>query len=294
MTRLSPAKAMPRLIPIVVLLAAMGSFQLGATFAVGMFARVGAPGAAALRLLASAIMLAVVRRPWRGLTRRGPWGSVIAYGLVLGTMNTLFYMSLRTLPLGIAVAIEFTGPLGLAMAASRRPIDLVWVVLAAGGLLLLLPVGLAGPKIDLTGALLALAAGGCWALYIVFGRKAGEAHGPRATGLGVLIAAAVFVPPQIANQGATLFTPAVIPLALAVGFLSSALPYSLEMYALTRLPTRLFGTLMSLEPAIGALAGATLIGQSLAPIQWAGILGVMAASAGAAVTGAVHPEAPTE
>jgi inner membrane transporter RhtA len=286
--------AYARLAPIVGLMGAMASFQLGATSAERLFPAVGAPGAAALRILVSAILLAAVRRPWRGLTVRGPWGGLIAYGLALGAMNTLFYMSLRTLPLGIAVAIEFIGPLGVAMAASRRPMDLLWVALAAGGLLLLLPLGIVGPRIDPAGAILALAAGGCWALYIIFGRKAGEAHGSRATGLGVIIAALVFVPPQIAIQGATMFNPKVIPLALAVGFLSSALPYSLEMYALTRLPTRVFGTLMSLEPAVGALAGALLLGQTLGLVQWGGILAVMAAAAGAAVTGAAHSEAPTE
>ena len=282
------------LIPIAGLLGAMASFQLGASFAERMFPLVGAPGAAALRILGAAIMLGVVRRPWRGLKARGPWGSVVAYGVALGAMNTLFYLALRTLPLGIAVAIEFIGPLGVAMAASRRPLDLAWVALAVGGLFLLLPLGLGGAHVDLKGALLALAAGGCWALYIVFGRKAGEAHGANATGLGVFVAALVFVPPQIALQGAALFTPAAIPLALIVALLSSALPYSLEMFALTRLPTRLFGTLMSLEPAVGALAGATLLRQSLAPVQWAGIALVMAASAGAAITGAPAPKPPTE
>ncbi len=272
----------------------MASFQLGASFAKRMFPMVGAPGAAALRILASALMLAVARRPWRGLSVKGPWRAIVAYGVTLGTMNTLFYMSLRTVPLGIAVAIEFIGPLGVAMAASRRPSDLLWVALAAAGLLLLLPIGLGGPRVDMGGAMLALAAGGCWALYIIFGRRAGQAHGSNAAGLGVIIAALIFVPPQIAIQGASLFTLKAIPLALAVGLLSSALPYSLEMFALTRLPTRLFGTMMSLEPAVGALAGATLMGQILAPVQWGGMLAVMGASAGAALSGAVHPEAPTE
>jgi inner membrane transporter RhtA len=293
---LEPSKASAKalLIPILGLLAAMASFQLGASFAKRMFPMVGAPGAAALRILASALMLAVARRPWRGLSVKGPWGAIVAYGVTLGTMNTLFYMSLRTVPLGIAVAIEFIGPLGVAMAASRRPSDLIWVALAAAGLLLLLPIGLGGPRVDMGGAMLALAAGGCWALYIIFGRRAGQAHGSNAAGLGVIIAALIFVPPQIAIQGASLFTLKAIPLALAVGLLSSALPYSLEMFALTRLPTRLFGTMMSLEPAVGALAGATLMGQILAPVQWGGMLAVMGASAGAALSGAVHAEAPTE
>ncbi len=282
----------PRLLPVAVLLAAMGSFQLGASFAERLFPMVGPAGAAALRLLGSSLILAIVRRPWRGVRRRGPWGALIAYGVVLGVMNTLFYLALARLPLGIAVAIEFIGPLGVAMAASRKALDLVWIGLAAGGLLLLLPLTPQSRNIDPVGALFAIGAGACWAMYIVFGRRAGQAYGAQATGLGVFIATLVILPPQILIQGPALFPLAALPLALLVAVLSSALPYSLEMFALTRLPTRVFGTLMSLEPALGALAGLTLLGQHLGLIPWVGITLVVAASFGAAASGAPHEEPP--
>ncbi len=282
------------LVPIFVLVLAMGSFQLGASFALGLFPRVGPAGAAALRILASSLILGFVRRPWRSLGRGRPLTGLVIYGLALGSMNTLFYMALKTLPLGVAVAIEFTGPLGVALAASRRWMDLIWIGLAAAGLSLLLPLGLSGDAVDLGGALFALGAGVFWALYILAGRRAGLTFGADAAGLGVIVAALVFVPAQYAIDGPRLFAPDLLPLALLVGLLSSALPYSMEMYALTRLPTRLFGTLMSLEPAVGALAGASLMGQHLSPLQWVGIAGVMAASAGAAAAGEVPAAAPTE
>jgi inner membrane transporter RhtA len=262
----------------------MASFQVGASFAERLFPLVGPSGAAALRLAGSSLILALVRRPWRDLSWRGPWVGVVAYGVALGAMNTLFYLSLARLPLGIAVAVEFIGPLGVATAASRRPRDLAWVALAVGGLLLLLPLTPQSRNVDPIGVLLALAAGACWAMYIVFGRRAGQDHGARATGLGIFIATLVFLPPQILIQGPALFPPAALPIALLVALLSSALPYSLEMYALTRLPTRVFGTLMSLEPALAALAGLALLSQRLGLIQWLGIALVMAAAFGAAAT----------
>ncbi|HWE99561.1 MAG TPA: EamA family transporter [Caulobacteraceae bacterium] len=278
-----------RALPYAGLLAAMASFQLGASFAERLFPLAGAQGVAALRITIAAAILLATSAPWRGLTRKTlNWrnvGPLIAYGVSLGAMNTLFYMALQTLPLGVAVAIEFVGPLGVALAASRRPSDLAWVGVAAAGLLLLLPTGLTR-GVDTRGALLALAAGACWAAYILFGRRAGDAYGTRATGLGLLIATACFLPPQMVQHSAALFSARVLPIAALVALLSSALPYSLEMYALTRMPTRVFGTLMSLEPAIGALAGLALLGQRLAPLQWAGIGAVMLASAGAAGAGA--------
>jgi inner membrane transporter RhtA len=289
----SAARALaPRLLPLAGLLAAMVSFQLGASFAERLFPMVGPAGAAALRLLGSSLILAVARQPWREVRWRGPWGGVIAYGVALGAMNTLFYLALARLPLGIAVAIEFIGPLGVATAASRKVLDVAWIALAGGGLLLLLPLTPQSRSIDPVGVLFALGAGACWAMYIVFGRRAGQAHGSQATGLGIFIATLVFLPPQILIQGPALFPLAALPIALLVALLSSALPYSLEMYALTRLPTRVFGTLMSLEPAIGALAGLTLLGQHLGLIPWVGIALVMAASFGAAATGAPHEEPP--
>jgi inner membrane transporter RhtA len=262
----------------------MVSMQFGAAFAKGLFPRVGAQGTASLRLGFSALMLAVVTRPWRGLRWDRPVGALIAYGVSLGAMNTLFYMALTTVPLGVAIALEFLGPLALAMAGSRRPLDFLWIALAVLGLVLLLPLRAADRAIPLSGVLLALGSGVCWALYIVFGRRAGAVHGPRATALGMLIAAAVFLPLGVARVGPALFTPAILPAAALLALLSSALPYSLEMVVLTRLPMRVFGTLMRLEPAVGALAGLVLLHERPGPDQWVGIAAVKAASLGASLT----------
>ncbi len=271
-------------VPIAVLIAAMVCFQLGAALAKGLFPLVGASGTAALRLALSAIMLLAVWRPWRLRLSGREMRVILAYGLSLGWMNFFFYLSLRFIPLGVAVALEFAGPLALAMAASRRGIDFAWIVMAALGLLALLPLGLGAGQLDLLGVGCGLAAGACWALYIYFGRKAGAAHGGQTTALGMLIGAIVIVPIGAAEAGARLISPAILPAALAVALLSSALPYSLEMLAMPRLPTRTVGVLMSLDPALGALSGLCFLGESLTWIQWAAIASIMAASAGSALT----------
>jgi inner membrane transporter RhtA len=195
-------------------------------------------------------------------------------------MNFVFYMALRTIPLGIAVALEFTGPLAVALAGSRRRSDFVWVTLAGGGLLLLLPIDPKATALDPVGVLFALAAGFCWALYIVFGQKAGRAHGPTASTWGMLVAASFTVPIGVAQAGRALLDPSILTKGLAVAVLSSALPYTLEMIALRRLATRTFGTLMSLEPAVAALAGLLVLHERLTPIQWGAIAAVMIASVG--------------
>jgi inner membrane transporter RhtA len=283
-----PAVALAALAPIALLLAATVCMQLGAIFAKGLFPRVGPQGAATLRLGFSALILGGAIRPWRGLALDQRLAPLIAYGVSLGAMNTLFYMSLATTPFGVAVALEFLGPLGLALAASRRPRDFAWVMLAAGGLAALLPLGHAAQGVDPKGAALALGAGLCWALYIIFGRRAGAAHGARTTAMGMMIAAAVFVPLGVARVGTALFEPAILPSAILLALLSSAAPYSLEMIALTRVPARVFATLMSLAPVIGALAGLVLLGEAPTPIQWAGIGAIALASLGAALTARRH------
>jgi len=271
-------------VPIAVLIVAIVCFQVGAAMAKGLFPAVGAAGAAALRLALASIMLLAVWRPWRMRLNAREIRVIVIYGLAMGWMNFFFYLSLRSIPLGIAVALEFTGPLGLAMAASRRSIDFLWILMAALGLLALLPLGLGAKPLDVTGVACALAAGLCWALYIFFGRKAGAAHGGQTTALGMLVGAIVIVPIGVAQSGAQLFSPAILPVALAVALLSSALPYSLEMLAMPRLPTRTVGVLMSLDPAFGALAGLCFLGEHLSWIQWAAIASIMAASAGSAAT----------
>jgi inner membrane transporter RhtA len=271
-------------VPIAVLIVAIVCFQAGAALAKGLFPAVGASGAAALRLALAAIMLLAVWRPWRLRLSPREVRVIVIYGLALGWMNFFFYLSLRSIPLGIAVALEFTGPLGLAMASSRRAIDFLWILMAALGLLALLPLGLGSKALDVQGVGCALAAGLCWALYIFFGRKAGAAHGGQTTALGMVIGAIVIVPFGVAQAGAQLFSPSILPTALAVAVLSSALPYSLEMLAMPRLPTRTVGVLMSLDPAFGALSGLCFLGEHLSWIQWAAIASIMAASAGSAAT----------
>jgi inner membrane transporter RhtA len=199
-------------------------------------------------------------------------------------MNYFFYLSLSTIPLGIAVALEFAGPLALAMMASRRAIDFLWILMAAIGLLALMPHGFGSQPLDTGGVLYGLAAGVFWALYIHFGRKAGAAHGGQITALGMVIGAVVIVPIGIAEAGAQLVAPAILPAALGVALLSSALPYSLEMLAMPKLPTRTVGVLMSLDPALGALSGLCFLGERLSWVQWTAIASIMAASAGSAAT----------
>jgi inner membrane transporter RhtA len=212
----------------------------------------------------------------------------------MGWMNFFFYLSLNRIPLGIAVALEFTGPLAVALATSRRPIDFVWIALAAMGLLALLPLGLESKPLDPAGIGFALAAGLCWGLYIVFGQKAGNAHGGQTAALGTLAGAIAIVPIGIGHAGMALLSPAIVPTACVVALLSSALPYSLEMYALTRLPTRTYGVLMSGDPALGALSGLVFLGESLSIIQWGAIASIMLASAGSAATAgrALRPSLP--
>ena len=272
------------LVPIAVLIAAMFCFQLGAVLAKGLFPVVGAAGTTALRMaLASPILLAVWR-PWRMRLKLHEMRVIVMYGLSLGCMNLFFYLSLRSIPLGIAVALEFAGPLALAMAASRRAIDFLWILMAALGLLALLPLGFGSQPLNTAGVGYGMVAGLFWALYIYFGRKAGAAHGGQITALGMVIGAIVIVPIGVAEAGAHLLSTAILPAALGVALLSSALPYSLEMLAMPLLPTRTVGVLMSLDPALGALSGLCFLGERLSWIQWAAIASIMAASAGSAAT----------
>jgi inner membrane transporter RhtA len=196
-------------------------------------------------------------------------------------MNLLYYQALRTVPLGITVSLEFTGPLAVAVLSSRRSLDFLWIALAGAGLYLLLPVGHAHATVDPRGAAFALGAGSCWALYIVFGQRAGTDFGPQTVALGSIIAAIIVVPVGVAAAGAKLFSAAALPYGLAIAFLSTALPYTLEMIALTRMPTRTFGILMSIEPAMGALIGWVMLREHLSAVQCAAIALIILASVGA-------------
>ena len=204
----------------------------------------------------------------------------------LGLMNLFYYLALQRVPMGIVVAIEFLGPLAVAIAASHRPRDFLWVLLALTGLVLLLPVQAGTASLDLVGVGFALLAGTGWALYIVFGTRAGAGHGLRSVALGMIIGAVVVLPIGGAVAGKAMLNPGALPLALAVAILSSALPYVLEMYAMTRMPTRAFGIFMSVEPAIAALFGLALLGERLTLLQVIAIGCVMFASFGSALSSA--------
>lgn len=266
---------------IVRVVIAMLSFQAGASIAKGLIPLIGSPGTTTLRLAISAVILCVVQRPWRAVPSRSALPVVLAYGVALGTMNFVFYLALKTIPLGLAVGLEFTGPLAVALAASRRRIDLVWVAFAVTGILCLVPIRASAERLDPAGVGWALAAGFCWALYIIYGQKAGRAHGSTAATWGLLIAAIVIAPIGLWQAGGALLSRDVLPRGIAIAILSSALPYSLEMTALRRLTARLYGTLMSLEPALAALAGLALLHERISPVQWMGIAAVMIASVGA-------------
>ena len=263
---------------------AMVCFQLGATLAESLFPVVGAGGAAALRIAIAALILLTVWRPWRIRLTRAQLRTLVVYGVAMGWMNYLFYLALSYIPLGITMALEFTGPLGVALFASRRPVDFLWILLAILGLAALLPLGLGGQPLSMLGVAYALGAGFCWALYILFGRRAGLAHGGQITALGTTIGALVIVPVVVAHSGTQIFSLPILPAAIGVAILSSALPYSLEMYAMPRIPTRTFGVLMSLNPALGAVSGLIFLGEMLTPVQWAAIASIVAASAGSAAT----------
>ncbi|MDQ2141264.1 DMT family transporter [Alcaligenaceae bacterium A4P071] len=288
MTSASPVSTAPATkplwLPIFALIGSMASLCIGTSFGKTLFPAVGAQGTTAYRITVAALILLVIWRPWRMPLSRADAGRVVLYGVTLACLNLLFYMSLRTLPLGIAIALEFTGPLTLALLASRRALDFVWIALALGGLLLLIPSGQSVQSLDPTGVAYALGAGVCWAFYIIFGKRAGHMHGGQATSLGLTVAALVALPFGVAEAGSALLTPALIVSGIAVGVLSSAIPYSLEMVALRHLPRKTFGVLLSLEPAMGALAGLVVLHEQLTATQWGAIGCIVAASAGCAAT----------
>ncbi|WP_166359624.1 threonine/homoserine exporter RhtA [Pseudomonas akapageensis] len=279
-----PRSLASTLFPIGLLLIAMASIQSGASLAKSMFPIIGAQGTTTLRLILASVIMALLLKPWRAKLNAQSLRTVVVYGMALGGMNFLFYMSLRSVPLGIAVALEFTGPLAVAIYASRRAIDFLWIGLAVIGLLLLIPVGQTQSGIDLLGGAYALAAGACWAVYILFGQKAGADNGIQTAALGVIVAALFVAPIGIAHAGSALLTPALIPIAIGVAILSTALPYSLEMVALTRMPARTFSTLMSIEPAFGALSGLLFLHEVLSVAQWLAIVSIITASVGATMT----------
>lgn len=261
------------------MLAGIVSVQFGGALAATLVPLIGAGGSVVLRLLfASALLLVFVRPRWRGHSRRA-WLTVIAFGVALGLMNFTFYSSLAHLPIGVAVTIEFIGPLSLAAALSRRWVDAVAVAAAAAGVVLI-SEALSTPFADLekTGIALALLAGAFWAAYIVLaGRTGGEF--PKLEGLALAMVVATVVTLPLGITSAPSWSPDILLKAFGIAVLSSVLPYSLELLALRRLSAKVFGILLSLEPAFAALAGLLVLGQVLSPTQLVGMALVVAASA---------------
>jgi inner membrane transporter RhtA len=268
--------------PASLLVFGMITVQLGAALAKDLFGALGPAGVVFLRLGFAALTLLALWRPWRSLRQRdaatrvgvaassprarwSAWLAVVVFGLVLGLMNFTFYSSLTRIPLGVAVTVEFVGPLGVAIAGSRRALDVLWVVLAAGGIVLLAPLGILGAvALDPVGLLLALGAGALWALYILLSARVGRAF-PGGTGLSLAmtVGALALAPVGVIEAGSALLNPPLLLLGAGVALLSSVIPYSLELAALRRMSTSAFGVFMSLEPAIAALVGWLVLREAL-------------------------------
>jgi len=254
--------------------------QFGAALARTLFDDAGPAGTVFVRVGIAAVVLALLwRPPFRGHSRE-EWRLAVAFGISLAVMNFFFYEALDRIPLGLAVTFEFVGPLGVAVAGSRRRLDLVWVAFAAAGIVLIAAPGTG--ELDALGVLYALVAGGAWAAYILLSARTGRAF-PGGTGLvlAMCVAAALLLPVGIAAAGDALLDPEVLLIGAGVAILSSVIPYSAELEALRLMPEHVFGVLLSLEPAVAALAGYLLLDQNLGARELAGIACVMAATAGA-------------
>jgi inner membrane transporter RhtA len=287
----SSAQGLPglhRAPPVGLVLCGVTSIQFGAALAATLFDDLGAAGVSLLRLGFAAVILVLLSRPHvRG--RPAPeLRLVVLFGLTLGGMNLFFYEALDRIPLGVAVTIEFAGPLAVAVATSRRRLDLVWAGFAALGIVLL--SNPFGAGIDGVGLVLILAAAGCWAAYILIAQRATRAW-DGSEGLAVAMAIGALVPlvPGVVEAGTTLLEPQWLALGAAVALASSVIPYSLETEALRRLPANVFGVLMSLEPAVAALAGFLILGQALGARELVAMALVVTASVG--VSRAVPPSA---
>lgn len=268
-----------------ILLIAMISMQSSGSFAKYLFGQFPILTVSAMRLLLGAVILALIFKIWQIHFKQIKWPAILSYGLALAGMNLLFYLSIDRLPLGIAVAFEFIGPLSVALFYARQKFDFVWVGLAILGLILLFPFDQAAQSLDPVGILFALSAGACWALYIVAGQKPSGVSGNHTVCLGMLVGMLVLMPIALfAGIPAHTFEPISLLYFMALAVLASALPFTLEMIALRNLTALSFGTLMSLEPAIAALSGFIFLGETLLWTQWLALTTIISASIGCTVT----------
>ena len=274
-------------------LGAILSIQIGAAVAVGLFDQIGASGVVFMRAIVSAILLALIWRPGMRTVREAP-RLLLVFGVVLAGMNLCFYESIERIPLGTAVTLEFIGPLTAALITSRRRLDWVWAGLAAVGIVLLTG-GFSGQELDPVGVLLALAAGFFWGSYVLLGKRMGGVfEGGRGLAVAMALSAVLTAPFGISEGGSDLLLPSVLVAGLAVGVMSSALPFTLELEAMKRLPSNVFGVMMSLEPAVAATVGLLLLDQRIGPSKALAILLVVAASAGALWSARPPSPAPIE
>jgi len=269
--------------PIPAVIFAIISVQTGAAMAKTLFPVLGAAATASLRIGLSAIILWAVYRPNLFKITRNQWRIVIPYGVSLGTMNLIFYLALERIPIGLAVTLEFIGPLVIAVLGSQRLLDYLWVLLAAAGILLIAPWS--NDKIDLIGVVFALLAGALWATYIILGGKISKImKSGEAVATGMLFGTLVILPFGIIGNGFQSLTPTFFSLGLALALLSSAIPFTLEMKALGQLPARTFSILMSLEPAVASICGLLFLHEYLAFNEVLAVLFVIIASVGSTIT----------
>jgi inner membrane transporter RhtA len=266
---------------VALIIMSMLSLVSGASLAKQLFIAIGTESTSVIRLAVAAFFLLIIWRPWRTKLNRGQLKIIATYGICLGVMNFLFYLAIARLPLGIAIAIEFIGPLSVAIYLSRKAFDFLWAILAITGVVLILPISNTQESIDIIGVVYALGAAAAWALYITQGKKAASAtHSGVVTSLGMSAGLVAVFPfgatniPLIFSSSTLIFT------AIGVGILSSAIPYSLEMIALKKLASKHFSLLMSMEPAIGAIAGYFYLNEKLSLMQILAIFCIIAASVG--------------
>ncbi len=288
------ARSIGMLLPIMATIGATASFQVGAAFAKNLFPAIGPQGAATLRIGLGAILLIAIARPWRAWPLKAPVLPVIGLGLAMAGAILMFYQAMNRLPLGVAMALQFLGPLSIAVFGSRRAIDLVWAALAAAGVWTLVGVDTT-VRLDPVGIAWSLGAATCWAGYILCGRVASTSLGASTAAIATGIAAIVMLPVGVQHAGLSLFSPALIPMALLVALFSTAIPFSLEFYAMPRMPARTFAVFMSFEPAFGVLSGLVILHEQLTEPQIAGVAVVIVAAAGAAWSSArKKPSAPPD
>lgn len=276
-------------LPLLAVFGSVVALGIGTSFAKQLFPQVGSLGTTALRVGFSALLLLLIWRPWRWPLSKADAKSLLRYGVALGCMNLMFYQSLQSIPFGVAVAIEFSGPLAVAFFTSRQRIDTLWIALAAAGLGLLLPLGHDVSSLNPVGVGFALGAAVCWATYILFGKKVGHLHAGHSVALGLTMAAITVVPFGIWHAGSALLQPGILLYGLGVAAVSSAIPISLEMVALKRLTPAAFGVMTSMEPAVAALLGLLVLGEQLTGLQWLAVMLVMGAAAGSAATAKPEP-----